>query len=208
MLKWLLPHESNFYFYFDQHAAIMVQSAIELDALVRDPKKVNDKAQILKDLEHQADIVTHQCVEELHKTFITPFQRDDIHRLISHLDDIVDGIEDISTRIKIYKIHQTQSDAEKLSSILLKSTQKLEEILNELKESKNFGRIKQLLTEIDDMEHEADDIYFQAIEKLFNQNHDPLNVMKWKEIYDSLENTIDICQDVGNIIEGVILEST
>lgn len=208
MFKWLLPRDTNFFDLFDKHMALVVESANELLALVTDGPAKEERARRIKELEHQADIVTHTCVEELHKTFITPFQREDIHRIISKMDDIIDYVEEIACRFAIYRITVMTPEAKQLALLLQKSTAELGKVLVKLRHLKNTPEMKQSFIYLHQLENEGDTAYANAIGKLFDEFEDTRMIIKWKEIYEGLEQAIDSCEDVANIIEGVILESS
>lgn len=208
MLKWFLPRETNFYDLFEQHIAIVVLCTQELLASVTSGHEFVERARQIKDLEHQADAVTHQCIEELHKTFITPFQRDDIYRLISKMDDIIDLTEDTAAHIVIYKIQEMTFEIQELARVLVKASQELQKVVAQLRLGHDREKMKELFLDISHLENAADLIYLKAIGRLFDDFHDTRLVIKWKEIYDNIENAIDSCKDAANIIEGVILESS
>ena len=208
MFKWLLPHDTNFFDLFDKHIALVVESVDELLQMVTEIPHNDQRARRIKELEHQADIITHQCVEELHKTFITPFQRDDIHHIISTMDDIIDYVEEIACRITIYRINAMTPEAKELTVLLKKAVAELGKVFVKLRHLGNTPEMKQSFIYIHQLENEGDVTYVNAISKLFDEFEDTRMIIKWKEIYESLEQAIDCCEDVANIIEGVILEST
>lgn len=207
MLKWLLPHEGDFYSYFEKHISITIKAAQELLSLVSGNKDIPSAAQHILEFEHQADFVTHTCVEELHKTFITPFQREDIHRLISKMDDIIDYIKDTANCIKMYKVEDIKEDAKQLAEILLSSTKLIETALLKLRKLNDINEVKDYFIDIHQLENCGDAIYLSAVGRLFDEEENTRMIIKWKEIYENLENAIDCCEDVANVIEGVILES-
>lgn len=208
MLKWFLPRETDFYDLFEKHIAIVVLCTQELLGSVTSGHEFVERARQIKDFEHQADLVTHQCIEELHRTFITPFQRDDIYRLISKMDDIIDLTEDIAGLIVIYKVQEMTPEIQELARILVHSAQKLQQVVAKLRHEHDRETMKELFLEISHLENSGDFIYLKAIGRLFEDFADTRLVIKWKEIYDNIENAIDSCKDAANIIEGVILESS
>lgn len=207
MFRRFLPKETNFFDYFEQHAALMVQAAQEL-ALILTQNHQNHAglASRLKDLEHQADEVTHRCIEALRQTFITPFERDDIYRIITRMDDIIDYIEETGSRVSIYQLTEIQDDAKALSNLLVHATCKLEQAVKGLRSLTDTDQMKTFFQNIYDIESQADGLVMNAIGNLFSQEQDIRTLIKWKEIYEDLENAIDRCQDVANVMEGVILE--
>lgn len=208
MFKWFLPHDVSFFDYFNKHAEVIQQAANEFHEMLLSGQNNEERAKRIKELEHAADTITHECIEKLHKTFITPFQRDDIHRLISKMDDIIDFIENGSTRLIIYKLSVATSDAQELSQILAKATKEVGNILAVLPSSERSKKIPSHFLEVHRLENEADRLHLKAIGKLFDDVQDVKLIIKWKEIYENLEDAIDCCEEVANIVEGVLLEST
>lgn len=206
MFKWLLPKETSFFDFFEKHIGITIEAAHELLSITKDPLHVSSKALHIKELERKADDVLRQCTDALHKTFITPFERDDIFQLIFHLDDIIDYIEEAASRYPLYKIETANSQAIDLTQVLLNQTLEIESALKGLRHSKKIELMKQFFTTIDHLENEGDHIIRNAIGKLFTEEQDAKTIIKWKEIYENIESGIDSCEIVSNIIEGVILE--
>lgn len=207
MLQWLLPHNKDFFIFFERHISLATEAAQELLILISEKEDILESTKRIEELEHQADSLTHECIGELHKTFITPFQREDIHRLISKMDDIIDFIEDIAKCLVTYKLQDMMSEAQQLSALLLQAVQEIEKIVKKLKNFRSTTELESFVTNIRQIEHQADTIYLLGIGKLFDQTPDILLIIKWKEIYEKLENAIDRCEDVSNIIEGILLES-
>lgn len=208
MLKWLMPKEVGFFDFFEGHASTTVKAAQELlDLISSEDPLSQERIQQIQALEHQADTITHSCVESLHKTFITPFERNDIYRLISRMDDIIDFIEETAARIVTYKLTVMTAEAKELATLLFHSTQTIEQAVKGLRYLKNGETMRQAFFTISRLESEGDAVVRRAIGKLFDQEGDAINIIKWKEIYENIEEAIDRCEDVSNIIEGVILES-
>lgn len=208
MFKWLLPHDADFFIYFERHIQLTIESAKILYQFISEGDNAIDCAQKIKKLEHEADGVTHRCVEELHKTFITPFQREDIHRLISHMDDILDTIEDIAKCFVLYKLKEITPEAVELARLLVRCVSELEKALQGLRRLTDLSEAQKHFIEINRIENEADTIHFKAMAKLFDTCEDAHLLIKWKEIYGYLEQAIDDCEEVAHIVEGVILESS
>ena len=206
MLRWLLPREEDFFGLFERHAALTVQGAKEMQRLVQGDQNIRALAARIKEIEHETDVITHTCVERLHTTFITPFDRDDIHRLITRMDDVMDFIESASERIALYEIEEMTQDVQDLSRVLVRATETVAIAVAGLADLKRSQTILDACIEVNRLENEADEILRNAVAKLFRQATDPLLVMKWKEVYEALENATDRCEDVANIIEGVVLE--
>jgi predicted phosphate transport protein (TIGR00153 family) len=202
----LLPRETSFFDFFERHAAMTVLGVEELLGLATTGANIAARAKRIKEIEHECDTITHHCVEALHKTFITPIERDDIYRLISKMDDIMDFVEAAAERIALYKLTVMPTDLRDLADVLLRATKELEQTLKLLRNLQNAEAISKKCIDINRLENEADAILRAAVARLFDEEKDVLTVIKWKEIYENLENATDRCEDVANIIEGVVLE--
>jgi uncharacterized protein len=203
----LLPRETSFFDFFEQHATLTVEGIKEFMSLVSTGANIPAKAKRIKEIEHETDTITHRCVEALHKTFITPIDRDDIHHLISQMDDIMDSVEAASERIMLYEITTIMPEARDMTDVLLRAAQQMTEALRGLRDKKDFEATIKLCIDINRLENEGDSILREALARLFREEKDAIMVIKWKEIYENLENATDRCEDVANIIEGMILEN-
>jgi predicted phosphate transport protein (TIGR00153 family) len=206
MLGRLLPRETSFFDFFDEHAALTVTAAKELFALVSNGASIGPKAVRIKELEHEADIVTHRCVEALHKTFITPIDRNDIHRLITRMDDVLDYIEAAADRIALYEITEMSEDLKQLADVVVRSAQAMERAVRGLRDLRHADAIRQACVDVNRLENEADALLRTALAKLFQTEKNPVAIIKWKEVYEIFEIATDRCEDVANVIEGVSLE--
>jgi uncharacterized protein Yka (UPF0111/DUF47 family) len=206
MLRWLLPREEDFFGLFERHAALTVAAAKEMRQLVQGGQDIRSLAARIKDLEHQADLITHSCVERLHRTFITPFDRDDIHRLITRMDDVMDYIESAGIAVALYELSEMTVPARQLADVLVRATESVAIAVGGLKTVKESRTILEACIEVNRLENEGDEILRGALADLFRGATDPLLVLKWKEVYEALENATDRCEDVANVIEGVVLE--
>jgi predicted phosphate transport protein (TIGR00153 family) len=204
----LLPKETSFFDFFDRHAAKTVEGAQQFLALARGEMDVTSGAKRIKEIEHETDVITHRCVEALHRTFITPIERDDIHRLITKMDDVMDYVEAASERIALYEIREMTEEVRDLADVLARAALEVYETCKLLRNIKDPSLILQKCVDINRLENEGDAILRRAVARLFKEKgHDPIYVIKWKEIYENLENATDRCEDVANIIEGVVLEN-
>ena len=201
-----LPKETSFFDFFEQHAALTVEGTKEFLSLVTTGANIETKAKRVSDIEHETDVITHRCVEALHKTFITPFDRDNIHRLITRMDDVMDFVEAASERIALYELSTMTADVRDLADVLHRAAQQVEAATKGLRNLKDPQSILKQCIDINRLENESDQILRRAVARLFKEEKDPIMVIKWKEIYENLENAADRCEDVANIIEGVILE--
>jgi len=202
----LLPRETSFFDFFDSHAALTVEGAKEFLSMVSTNANIVAKAKRIKEIEHETDVITHHCVEALHRTFITPIERDDIHRLITRMDDVMDYIEAAAERMVLYEIHESTAEVRDMSDVLVRAMEGVQLAVRGLRDMKNAQSIVKACIDVNRLENEADTILRNAVAHLFKEVRDPITVIKWKEIYENLENATDRCEDVANIIEGVVLE--
>jgi predicted phosphate transport protein (TIGR00153 family) len=206
MLSRILPRETSFFDFFDRHAAVSVAAAQEFVSLVSTGANLVAKTKRIKELEHEADVVTHQCVEALHKTFITPIDRNYIHRLISRMDDVIDLTDAAADRITLYELETKWQGVRDLADVLLRATQTLEGAIQGLRDMRHPESIRQKCIDVNRLENEADAVLRHALANLFKKEPDPVKIIQWKEIYEILEAATDRCEDVANVIEGVTLE--
>lgn len=206
MLNWLFPREFKFYDLFDKHAEAIVAAAKELRILLRGGADIHLIAVRIKDLEHQGDQITHQCMDALHKVFITPLDRDDIHNLMCRMDDVLDCIDGAARCIAIYKIKEMPPEAMQLAEIVVHSTEYVQQAVKGLRDLKKAPEVQQFCFKINKAENEADVFLSKTIGALFEKEPDTRLLIKWKEIYEKMEEATDMCEDVADIIDGIILE--
>ena len=204
MLSRLLPRQTNFFDFFEQHAALTVASAGEM-AKLASGARIDEVARNIKQLEQQADEVTHTCMETLHKTFITPIDRNDIHRIASKLDDIIDFIDAAARQMALFEIEDFESIAEAVL-VLHKATLAVERAVKGLRNMRNPTAVLGECIRINELENQADRVKATSVAKLFRTETNPIQVLKWNQVYQALENVTDACEDVANVIEGVVLE--
>ena len=201
-----LPREEQYFDLFLQMTLYICDAARELKGMLADKNHdFREYSQRIKGLEHACDELTHTIATKLNKSFITPFDREDIYLMSSALDDIVDLIDDAARAIIDFDVHEIKGYAREFAGVIERMAEQLREIVAILRKPKN---ITQRLVEIHRLENEGDDIYHAAIAELFHQEHDPLTVLKWKEIYEKLEAAVDRCENVANIIESVLIKHT
>ena len=203
----LMPREGRFFDYFVEHAEQLVLGALELKALMANVGELTERKRSIEKIEHRADKITQQTMQLLHQTFITPIDRDEIHQLITRQDDILDLMEDVSQCMFLYDIHAVTDEARKLADICLVSTEKVKLAVAQLSNLKNAKSILALCKEIDQLESDADHVMRAAMAKLFREEPDVKQLFKMKEIYQLLESVTDRCQDVANIVEGIVIEN-
>jgi len=201
-----MPKDTEFYDLFEQGAANLVVAAEKLVEFFENYKDVEAKAKGLKDLEHQGDIITHKIIERLHRTFVTPIDREDIMLLAGALDDVLDFIEAAGRTAFLYHIVQPTERARQLASIVAKVTHQLDDIMPCLRRRDQFKRILEQCVEINSLENEADDVHHAAQAELFSNTMDMCEIIKWREIYQHLENATDRGEDVANVLEGIVLK--
>ena len=207
MLEKLLPRTPAFFDEFDRHAAATVEGARHLLAMIEDYTNIIGKVTKIKEIEHEGDSITHRTMELLHSTFITPMDRDQIHTLASRMDDILDAIEAAAQEFVVYEIEKPTAEARDLARILLQATQEVQGAVTALRDLRRPQEILKRCIEVKSYENQGDAIHLAAVGRLFKEQKDPLIVMKWKEIYENLEAALDRCEDVANVIEGVVMES-
>jgi hypothetical protein len=203
----LLPREGKFFDYFNQHAEHAVQAAVELKALLSDIGDLERRSRGIEKHEKQADQITHQTMQLLHKTFITPLDRDEIHQLITTMDDTLDLMEDIAQCLFLYDVRAVTAEAQKLAEICVTCTEKVRDAVGRLESMKHPDAILKICAEIDRLEADADHVMRTAMAKLFREEPDAKQIIKLKEIYQLLESVTDKCEDVANLIEGIVLEN-
>jgi uncharacterized protein len=207
MLEKLMPRSDDFFSDFEAQAATVVEGTRLLHALLSDFTDVPAKCQAIKDVEHRADDITHKAFARLHTQFITPFDRTEIHRLLSRIDDVLDLADAAAERLGLYDIDTVLPDARDLAAVLVTQAQKMEEAVRLLRNmKKDPGAILEACKEMNVLENQADTLTRQTMAKLFKRGNDPLTVLKWKEIIDLIETATDRAEDVANVIEGVVLE--
>jgi predicted phosphate transport protein (TIGR00153 family) len=204
----LLPREVSFFDDFEEQGRRTVEGCRAFLALAEDPSDSAARARDIKAFEEQCDAITHRVVAKLHKVFITPIDRNDIYRLITKMDDIMDFIEAAAERISLYEIRTSTKELVDLARNLVTAAERVAEAVSGMRDLKNPQVILEKCVEINRLENEADALLRGTLAKLFREEKDPVAIIKWKEIYELLETASDRCEDVANIIEGVVLENS
>lgn len=208
MFKSLVPKNDVFYELFGQISANLVEGVQTLVQMLSQCGGYDEHAVRLKSLEHQTDQLVHAIMSHLHKTFITPIEREDIHQLAVRLDDILDLAEAASSRIDLYRPCNVPREAQELSQVLLESVKLVREMIGLLPDMKKRKRIMELTVEINRLEDQADYIRRSTLARLFREEKDPFELIKWKDILEYIERATDRCEDVADITEGIVLENT
>jgi len=203
----LMPTEGKFFDLFNQHAALCVKGAHEMVGLMTNFDDLENRTHAVESIEKQADKITYATVELLHKTFITPIDRDDIHKLITRMDDILDMMEDAAQTVSLYDLKAVTPEAKRLAELCLGCCEKVQAAVGMLHNMDNAKKIIALCEDIDRLESDADHVMRAAMSKLFRDEPDVRNLIKMKAIYEILETVTDRCEDVANIIEGIIVEN-
>ena len=201
-----LNRDKVFWSAFADHARQTVEAAGLLVEMLEHLDRRESLAARIKELEHRGDEITHDTVQALHQTWITPLDREEIHALITSLDDVLDFLESASDRIALYDIRQVRPEAIELAKSLADSAAAIEKGVSMLHDIRHPKPLLDICVQINTFEHDADQIFRKALARLFNEKGDPLEVMKWRDILDALETATDRAEDVANIIEGIVLE--
>ena len=202
-----IPRDMEFYDLFEKETANLVIAAEKIVDFFDNYEDVEVKAKELKELEHKGDVITHEIIARLHRTFVTPIDREDITLLAHSLDDVMDFIEAAGRTAFLYSIAQPTERARELARIVAKIAYKLSEVMPRLRHRDQFPWILKQCVEINTLENEADDVHHAALVELFEVCHlNACEVIKWREIYEHLENATDRGEDVANVLEGIVLK--
>lgn len=200
----LSKKEDKFFGMFVEVGGIIYNSANLFQKLLNDYSNLKSNIKKIEDKEHECDEKIHEILETINKSFITPIDREDINLIAKELDNIVDSIESAAHRFYMFDIKTIKKETFAFAELILKCAVVLKEILAELKNMKKSTTLIEKIIEVNRIEGDGDKIFRKAIEKLFSEEKDPIEIIKWKEIFEFLENTLDTCEDVANTIEGVI----
>lgn len=212
-MRWfsaLMPREGRFFVLFNRHASLIVEGSKALSELLQGYDRVQARQgwiDRIETLEQSADELTHETVAMLHSTFITPFDRNAIHRLISNMDDILDLIQDTAESLVLYDVQKLTPETAHLANLLEICCERVQSAVALLSSMDNAAEALKLTLEIDGLETDADRVMRAGISKLFREEHDVRQVIKLKAVYELLETATDKCQDVANVIESVVLEN-
>ena len=201
-----IPRDVSYFDMFVEAAENVHVGARKLKALLDDYHNIEEQQREIKRIEHAGDDMTHAILEKLNKTFLAPIDRDDIHRLVTRLDDVIDLIDESVSRMHLYKIDKPTEESRKMAAVLIDSTQLIVEALKELKTGK-YEHILRRCIEIHTQENEGDRLEQHALSALFENGHTPIEIIKWKDVYEDLEGAIDRTEDVANILEAIVLKN-
>jgi len=201
-----IPREQKFFELFEGSAQNMVKAAQKLKELVDTWEDVGEKISEITELEHEGDTITHQIMEQLHRTFVTPFDREDIALLAHTLDDVTDFIHAAADAMFIYKVDRPGQRARELSDTIVQAATEVERAMPHLRHRAQLRQILEQCVEINRLENVADQVFRSAMGELFADTKDITQIIKWREIYEHLESATDRCEDVANVLEGVALK--
>jgi predicted phosphate transport protein (TIGR00153 family) len=201
------PKHEKFFDLFDQSVENLREGARLLKALLEDYTDVEAKIKRIEDVEHKGDTLTHETIEHLNRIFVTPIDREDIHAIAEQVDDVLDRIDGAAYRLYLYEIPEPSESSRALADVLVRS---VDEVALAVKALRNLRKPREIIdrcVRINTFENEADSILHKALAALFRDYKDPIMVIKWKEIYERLEDATDKCEDVANVLEGIVLKN-
>ncbi|HYA26973.1 MAG TPA: DUF47 family protein [Thermodesulfovibrionales bacterium] len=202
----IFPKEIDFFEIFDKSASNLTKATSLLVSLMENFNNLEERAQEIYEVEQDGDMLTHDIMKKLNRTFVTPIDREDIHALASRVDDILDLVWGGVDRMIVFKIKEPTQEAVELARDLHRTTEVLQKTIKELR-AKNYSHILEHCIEINRLENRIDRTFRDALGKLFDDMNDPLLIIKWKEIYEHLEDASDRCEDVANVLEGIVLKN-
>ena len=210
ILRYFQPKDKTFFPLLERAADNIVEIAEVLSHVVREPDllKREDLIRKVEELEHAGDEITHEVLSHLNTVFITPFDREDIHALITSIDDVADHVKDAALRIRLFKPVSLTPPIAKLSELICHGTVEVRKAVMELKNVRNLGKLKKLIIDINNVENQADAIFELAMTDLFENEKDPIEIIKIKDIIAKMESATDRCEDIANVIESIIVKTT
>ncbi|HXF48378.1 MAG TPA: DUF47 family protein [Verrucomicrobiae bacterium] len=206
-MPWLVKKEEAFFDMFERATKNLSASVDVFLEMIKDFSKLEKGVQKLDELEHEGDIITHEIMDRLNRTFITPIDRDDIHAIAAGIDDVLDLTEEVADRIFLYKLEKPTQNLVQMAQILHQSVMEVAKAITSLRDLKRPRRILDYAIEINRLENEADMLLKMTMVELFERAPSPLEVIKWKEVYESLEKAIDKCEDMAVVIESVVVKN-
>jgi uncharacterized protein len=203
----LFPKEENFFDFFEELATKIEEGSQFFLEMARNQNYSASRVSRLKEIEHEADGIAHKTYERMHKTFLTPLDREDIYALVNKMDDIMDAIEGTASRLHMYKVKKPDDEIIKQAEILFLAVKKIKVVVHGLRNMKNSQMILDGCVEIHTLENEGDVLLRAIITDLFMKETDAVELLKWKEIFERLEEAIDLCESVSNIVGGIVLKN-
>jgi predicted phosphate transport protein (TIGR00153 family) len=202
----LIPREEKFFDLFEELVNKIEEGGELFLDMVQQYEYSEPKIVRLKELEHEADVITHRTYEKMHKTFLTPIDREDIYDLVNKMDSVLDMIEASAARMSLYKVKEPAREIVDQAKILNKAIKKIKFIVHAMRNMKNADMIIDACVEVNTLENEGDIVLRMTMARLFEHEKDPIELIKWKEIFERIEEAIDVCEDVSNIVEGIVLK--
>jgi predicted phosphate transport protein (TIGR00153 family) len=206
MFSIFLPKDFNFFDLFERQASYAVEAACYFKELVSKGSSDELSMQKMKDIEHQGDNVTHDILDRLNKTFITPFDREDIHALAKELDDIIDMIYTITNRMRVYKLSGIDKNLVEFASVIEDSVRSVASAVKGMRDMKHSKSVSDACVEVNRLENVGDSMRDAVLAELFDMGKDPIHVIKWKEIYQDAETVLDICEDVAHVVQSILVK--
>ena len=206
MFAHFLPKEVNFFDLFDRQVDHAVSAATYFKELATNGSINEATVKRIQEIEHNGDEATHDIIDRLDKTFITPFDREDIHALAKELDDVIDMIYTIANRLKVYKITEIDKNLGQFAAVIDESVRSVASAVKGLRDMKNFKSISEACVEINRLENVGDSMRDSMLAELFETSKDPISVIKWKEIYQDAETVLDICEDVAHVVQSILVK--
>jgi len=203
----LLPKNELFFDDFDKHTALIVEASELLAGMTAGQRDAGEAARRMKELEHDGDAITHRVVLGLRRAFITPLDRDDTHNLMSHLDDVLDLIEAAADRVALFKLRLPQPHLTAMAEQVRQSATVIQQAVSSLRDKATHDRALELCVKLNELENQADVTLRTALTELLSEGADPIMVIKWKEVFETLEQTTDRCEDVADVIENLLLDA-
>jgi predicted phosphate transport protein (TIGR00153 family) len=200
------PKRRDFFGYFKRSADNIVTGAATLRQMISNEAQRESLLRILDDQEHIGDSITHEVIELLHRTFLTPIDREDIHRLVNTLDDVMDSIHATGNRLSLYRLKRVPAEVTKLGDTLLRSTEEMSRMIAALANLKDAKAIQARCIEIARLENEADETFNEVLRDLYHNDYPPQEIIQVKELIENLERTTDCCKDVAVIVQGIVLK--
>lgn len=203
----IFPKDDTFFNLFVKSAGKVCEAAILLKEIISEPSdNLHEKVKKMKTIEEEGDENTHAILSQLNKSFITPLDREDIYQIAKEIDEILDYIEDTAHSILIFGIKNPRKEAGTIADLIISASREIQSMAEALKDTKNTKQLYKKIVEINRIENDGDTIFREAVTKLFAEETKPVEIIKWKEIFEFLENTLDSCEDLANTIEGVVMK--
>ena len=200
-----LPAEVKFYDYFEKASANLLEGAKLLQRLLENSDNMEEKVSQITEIEHKGDFIVHEVTNLLPRTLITPIDGDDIQRLVSSIDDSLDAVHQVALRLQIYQITELKKPARRLSSLIVESAQELDAAIKGLRDKKQYDQVRQRIVQINTLENHGDRVLHEGLTNLVQHREDIFEFIRWKEIYELLEDTTDRIEDAGDVIQRVII---